>query len=211
MDEPGPDDFEMRRLESLSNTIFGVAMTLLAYDLPRGAQFNVAPTWDELAHLYVARLIALTLSFLVAGLFWYSHHRRLMRQPYGSRPVVFANLFFLLSIILLPVTTGLDGSYGQSSVIAVLYGLHLSTIAALNAWLWWIATRERHELRRALFPLLLLLLGTLVAAFAPQYARYFWLLAFGAVLFRRSVFAGDEVGAEGAGTEAGSAVEPENK
>ena len=172
-------------------------MTLLAYDLPRAAQFHAAPTWGELAHLYAARLIALTLSFLIAGLFWYSHHRRLMRQPYGSRPVVFANLFFLLSIILLPVTSSLDGSYGQSSVIAVLYGLHLSLIASLNAWLWWIATRHQpssHELHRALFPLLLLLLGTLVAAFAPQYARYFWLLAFGAVLFRRSVSAGAEVG-----------------
>jgi len=30
-----PDLFEMRRLESLSNTIFGVAMTLLASDLPK--------------------------------------------------------------------------------------------------------------------------------------------------------------------------------
>ena len=29
--------FEMRRLEQLSNTVFGVAMTLLAYDMPRGA------------------------------------------------------------------------------------------------------------------------------------------------------------------------------
>jgi hypothetical protein len=50
-----------RLIESLSNTIFGVAMTLLAYDLPRAAQFSAAPTWDELAHLYAARLIALTL------------------------------------------------------------------------------------------------------------------------------------------------------
>jgi uncharacterized membrane protein len=41
--------------------------------------------------------------------FWFGHHRRLMRQPYGSRPVVFINLFFLLSIILLPVTSSLDG------------------------------------------------------------------------------------------------------
>jgi uncharacterized membrane protein len=197
MDEPGPDHFEMRRLESLSNTIFGVAMTLLAYDLPRAAQFSAAPSWGELSHLYAERLIALMLSFLVAGVFWFNHHRGLMRQPYGSRPVVFANLFFLLSIILLPATTGLNGSYGQSSVIAVLYGLHLSTIAALNAWLWRIATRDRHsrhELRPALFALLLLLLGTLVAAFAPQYARYFWLLAFGGVLLRRSVSADDEVG-----------------
>jgi hypothetical protein len=33
--------FEMRRLEALSNTIFGVAMTLVAYNLPKvsiGAQ-----------------------------------------------------------------------------------------------------------------------------------------------------------------------------
>ena len=81
-------------------------------------------------------------------------------------------------------------------LIARFYGLHLSTIAALNAWLWWIATRNRrsrHELRPALFALLVLLLGTLIAAFAPQYARYFWLLAFGGVLLRRSVSEGDEV------------------
>ena len=29
------DHFEMRRLEALSNTIFGVAMTLLAYNFPK--------------------------------------------------------------------------------------------------------------------------------------------------------------------------------
>ena len=86
MDKPRPDHFEMRRLESLSNTIFGVAMTLLAYDLPRAAQFSAAPTWGELSHLYTARLTALVLSFLIAGLVWFSHHRRLMRQLYGSRP-----------------------------------------------------------------------------------------------------------------------------
>jgi len=47
MHKPDPDDFEMRRLESLSNTIFGVAMTLLAYDLPRASQFAHAPDWPS--------------------------------------------------------------------------------------------------------------------------------------------------------------------
>jgi hypothetical protein len=37
--------FEMRRLEALSNTIFGVAMTLLAYDLPKASSFANAPAW----------------------------------------------------------------------------------------------------------------------------------------------------------------------
>ena len=42
--------FEMRRLEMLSNTIFGVAMTLLAYDLPKAGRFTKAAatgsTWS---------------------------------------------------------------------------------------------------------------------------------------------------------------------
>src|SRR5271169_1658951 len=107
MTEPDPDHFEMRRLESLSNTIFGVAMTLLAYDLPKGAQFKSMPGWLDLYQLYAARLSGLVLSFVIAGIFWFSHQRRLTRQPYGSRNVVFLNLLFLLTIILLPVTNSL--------------------------------------------------------------------------------------------------------
>jgi hypothetical protein len=44
MTETVSDQLEMRKLEQLSNTIFGVAMTLLAYDLPKAAQFDHLPT-----------------------------------------------------------------------------------------------------------------------------------------------------------------------
>ncbi|MGY4351039.1 hypothetical protein ACVWXM_007532 [Bradyrhizobium sp. GM7.3] len=106
MTELKSDQFEMRRLESLSNTIFGVAMTLLAYDLPRAAVFTSAPDWNDLARVYSGKLAGLALSFIIAGVFWISHHRRLARQPVGSRGAVILNLFFLLSIVLLPVTNG---------------------------------------------------------------------------------------------------------
>jgi hypothetical protein len=99
--------FEMRRLEALSNTIFGVAMTLLAYDLPKASVFKNAPTWIDLVRAYAQPLIALMISFIVAGLFWFSHHRRLSVAPEGSRGEVFLNLIFLVSIIILPVTNGL--------------------------------------------------------------------------------------------------------
>src|ERR1700709_712951 len=85
--------FEMRRLEALSNTIFGVAMTLLAYDLPKASVFTNAPTWIDLVRAYAQPLIALMISFIVAGLFWFSHHRRLAVAPEGSRGEVFLNLF----------------------------------------------------------------------------------------------------------------------
>lgn len=188
MTQPNTELFEMRRLESLSNTIFGVAMTLLAYDLPKAGVFNSAPDWGDLAHVYAGKLVGFALSFIIAGIFWISHHRRLARQPFGSRGAVILNLLFLLSIVMLPVTNGLYINYAMSSAVSVLYGLHLTVIAGLNAWLWWtVFGGWRREMMASLFPVLVFLPGTAVAVVAPSYAPYLWNLAFGAFLIRRSV------------------------
>jgi uncharacterized membrane protein len=181
------DQFEMRRLESLSNTIFGVAMTLLAYGLPQAAHFDHAPNWADLYHAFGGRLVGLVMSFVVAGVFWFSHNRRLARQPWGGRWVVMLNLLFLLAIVLLPVTNGLYGNYGMSSTIAMLYGLHLTAIGGLNALLWRLAAGPGFspELAASVFPLLMFIPGTAVAAISPKYAIYCWLLAFGGLFVSR--------------------------
>ena len=173
--------FEMRRLEMLSNTIFGVAMTLLAYDPPKASSFTQAPSWIDLVRVYAQPVIALTISFVVAGLFWFSHHRRLAIAPEAGRGVVFLNLFFLLSIIILPVTNGLYGSYRLDGVVAVIYGVHLTVIATVNALLWILALRwhrDPHLLVTALFPVFVFVLGTGVASAAPKVAQFIWCLAF---------------------------------
>jgi hypothetical protein len=54
------DLFEMRRLETLSNTIFGVAMTLLAYNLPKGQIPNGVPIWSTIWAAYQSQIIAVT-------------------------------------------------------------------------------------------------------------------------------------------------------
>ncbi|MFK4506630.1 DUF1211 domain-containing protein [Bradyrhizobium daqingense] len=186
MTELKPDLFEMRRLESLSNTIFGVAMTLLAYDLPKAAVFTTAPDWHDLARVYSGKLAGFALSFIIAGVFWISHHRRLARQPVGSRGMVVLNLFFLLSIVLLPVTNGLYTNFAMSSAVSVLYGLHLTAIAGLNAWLWWTILRGwGREIMASMFPLAVFIPGTIVAAFAPQIAPFVWFIAFGGLLIQR--------------------------
>jgi len=177
--------FEMRRLEMLSNTIFGVAMTLLAYDLPKASTFARAPDWIDLVRAYAQPLIALMISFIVAGLFWFSHHRRLAVAPEGSRGVVFLNLIFLLSIVILPVTNGLYGAYRLDSVVAIIYGIHLTVIAALNALLWVLALGRRGNpelLATAIFPVLVFVVGIVVAYVAAPAAQFIWCLAFGAPL-----------------------------
>ncbi|HKS20203.1 MAG TPA: TMEM175 family protein [Bradyrhizobium sp.] len=175
----------MRRLEALSNTIFGVAMTLLAYDLPKASSFARAPDWIDLVRAYAQPLIALMISFVVAGLFWFSHHRRLAVSPEGSRGEVFLNLLFLLSIIILPVTNGLYGVYRLDGVVAVIYGIHLMVIATLNALLWLLALRGRGNpelLATAIFPVVVFVVGTIVAYLAAPMAQFIWCLAFGAPL-----------------------------
>jgi uncharacterized membrane protein len=126
-------------------------------------------------------VIALAISFVVAGLFWFSHHRRLAVAPEASRGVVFLNLLFLLSIIILPVTNGLYGSYRLDSVVAVLYGLHLLFIATLNALLWILALRDRPDpqlLVTGVFPVAVFVCATVVAFINPAVAQFVWCLAF---------------------------------
>ena len=61
-------------------------MTLLAYDLPKASSFTQAPTGST-CWFYAQPVIALMISFIVAGLFWFSHHRRLAVAPEGGRGV----------------------------------------------------------------------------------------------------------------------------
>jgi len=173
--------FEMRRLEMLSNTIFGVAMTLLAYDLPKASSFAAAPVWKDILRVYAQPVITLTISFIVAGMFWFSHHRRLAVAPEAGRGVVFLNLFFLLSIIILPATNGLYGVYPQDGVVAVIYGVHLVVIATLNALLWVLALQGRSDpqlMATALVPVVIFVIGTAIACVTPKAAQFVWGLAF---------------------------------
>src|ERR1700674_799149 len=173
--------FEMRRFEALSHTIFGVAMTLLAYNIPKERLVAAAPNWGAIWHAYAAQLLALLLSFLVAGMFWFSHQRRLAYAPEASRLAVLLNLMFLLSIILLPMTTGLYGTYTDVADVIALYGFHLALIAALNVVLWLIAAAPRRDwsvIGAPAFSTLIFLVASIVALFAPHLTKFLWPLAF---------------------------------
>ena len=173
--------FEMRRMEALSNTIFGVAMTLLAYQVPKERFVTLDPTWEDIWHSYGSHLSALLLSFIVAGMFWYSHQRRLTYAPEANRLEVLVNLLFLLSIIVLPVTTGLLGSYFGSADVTALYGFNLTLISTLNTILWVIAAAPRRDCAATVapaFPTVIFVVGSILGLFEPYLARFVWPLAF---------------------------------
>jgi uncharacterized membrane protein len=181
---PGQDTgFDMRRFEALSNTIFGVAMTLLAYDIPRKQLTTETPDWAAIWATYESPLLALLLGFIIAGLFWYSHQRRLVYEPNGTRLAVVGNLLFLLSIVALPLSTGLYGRYPNAAVVIALFAFHLAAISILNLVLWLMAIAPRRDweaLGAPGFTAIVFLVAAAVAFIEPSYVRYIWPIAFGA-------------------------------
>ena len=126
----------LRRLDVLSDTVFGVAMTFMAYRLPVPDRLGSAPDWPTLAAITGPHLVALLLSFSVSAIFWLSHHRRLALSSPPRAAVLVLDLAFLLLIVLLPVTSDVFGTYGAEGVTVTLYACHLTAISLLNLSLW---------------------------------------------------------------------------
>ncbi|KIZ40560.1 MULTISPECIES: TMEM175 family protein [Rhodopseudomonas] len=172
---------ELRRLEQLSNTIFGVAMTLLAYQAPREKFVGADPQWHELWRVYGAFGSTLLLSFIVAGMFWMSHQQRLAYASHATRGEVILNLLFLLSIVLLPVTCGLYGNNFEARNVTILYSANLLLIALFNTTLWTIAAVRRRDwptLITPIFSLLLFVVALGVSLIDPRFPKFIWPIAF---------------------------------
>lgn len=134
------------RINILTDTVFGVAMTMLAVTLFHGRDAWEAMTPEQLLEHLRPQLTSLVLSFVVGGLFWVSQHRRLGVTPNRGELAVYGNLGFLLVALLLPVTTTFYGSEPGSPTAVTVYAAHLALLSGLNLALWLCAlrTESRH-------------------------------------------------------------------
>ena len=133
--------FFYRRLESLSDIIFGVAMTMLIYNVPLNEKLSERPTLAEIWRVDGHALYAMSLSFAVSLMFWVSHHRRLAFTRYSGNLEFVLTALFLFSIAFLPLTSSLYGIKGADGDVLTIYATHLAIIAALNTSLWVVQSR----------------------------------------------------------------------
>ncbi|HEV8185504.1 MAG TPA: TMEM175 family protein [Chthoniobacterales bacterium] len=108
--------FSVERLASLSDGVFAVAMTLLAYNIhiPIGP-LNEAGLRGALARM-VPAVMALVLSFFAAVMFWMGHQRLLGMMRQSGRIIYPPSFILLLLIILLPISTNLYGTFGNDAL-----------------------------------------------------------------------------------------------
>jgi len=88
------------RVEAFSDAVMAVIITIMAFELraPRGA--TLGAVYDQLPGLLVY-----VLSFVVVGIYWNNHHHLLRAAERISGAAMWANLFLLFWLSLIPVLT----------------------------------------------------------------------------------------------------------
>ena len=132
------------RLETFSDGVFAIAITLLILDVrvPSGIgslTHRLGQAWPT----YIAYVI----SFLVIGIMWANHHSifRLIRE--ASHGLVVANLLLLMCIAFIPFPTSvlaenLRVTSTDQHTAAIFYNGVFTVTAAFYTLLWEVASRR---------------------------------------------------------------------
>jgi uncharacterized membrane protein len=113
------------RLESFSDGVLAVAITLLVLDITVPHATANESLGKELAHNW-PQYAAYATSFITIGIIWINHHVMISRLREADHMILILNLLLLLSIGILPFATALMAAYlrepqGQH-LAAVVYG-----------------------------------------------------------------------------------------
>lgn len=108
------------RVELFSDGVIAVIITILVLELrpPHGAD------WDALRPLIPA-FVSYVLSFIYLGIYWSNHHHLLAAASRVNGAVLWANLYILFWLSLIPFVTGWMGENEFATLPVVVYGFNL--------------------------------------------------------------------------------------
>jgi uncharacterized membrane protein len=184
-DERDDGGIGLGRTLALSDGIFAIAMTLVAFQvqLPTGSR-PLTRKLESLGDSYLVYFI----SFAVIGLLWLAHHRLFRSIERADESLMILNLAFLMTVAALPFPCSVLGRYGSHTAAVVLYASAMavagSLLAALTLVAHWrrlvkpTATRDgfRAGLWRSGSMVATFLISIPVAFVAPNVAPYLWIV-----------------------------------
>jgi len=107
-------------MEAFSDGVIAILITVMVLELrvPHGT------TWGAL-HESLPTLLTYVLSFVYLGIYWNNHHHMLMLTERVGGLVLWANLYLLFWLSLVPFATGWMGENHFAKVPAAGYGIVL--------------------------------------------------------------------------------------
>ena len=124
---------DTKRLETLVDGIFAIAMTLLVLGL--AVPVLHVPITNESVQTAIYNLIpnfiSLVVSFVLLAIFWKIHHRIFKQINKMNGTLLWINVIWLLFIVLVPFSASLTGDYGQFVISNVIFNINMLGIATL--------------------------------------------------------------------------------
>jgi uncharacterized membrane protein len=150
---------ETGRIESFSDGVFAVAITLLVFDLqvphlPAGA-ISVTALGTALFKQWPSYLTFMT-SFATILIMWASHHGIFKLVYKSDTPFLFANGLLLLLVTVVPFPTSLVAQYLTTPAAALACAVYAGVFVVINVaynLLWWAASRHRRLLHAGVTPI----------------------------------------------------------
>lgn len=133
-ESPFDRSYPADRLTFFSDGVMAVAITVLvlALKLPEGSSpASLYAGLAALAHPFWCYV----LSFIVIGVLWMAHHAQFANIRRVDAVVVWMNLFFLMSVVLIPFVTSILSDF-DGPLPTVLYALVLMVSCLLLAAIW---------------------------------------------------------------------------
>jgi uncharacterized membrane protein len=175
--------FSKTRLDTLSDGIFGVAMTLLILDVRLPDDFHPKDNGEMLQGLIDLwpKILPYVVSFGVLGLRWLSNIELRSRAEFVNREYVNWWLLYLLLITCVPFSTIVVGRFAHFAPAIWLYAGHTLLIAAVGLRLMAITPHLEqgdHLVRRQFSALVLIASSLLAIALSFAHPRSaLWALA----------------------------------
>jgi len=154
----GGQESGTRRIETFSDGVFAIAITLLIIDIGVPHVGESGSLFVELVHLWPSYL-GYVVSFLVIGTVWANHHNRFRLISRSDQYLLFLNTLFLMCVAFIPFPTALLSEYiredaHRTTAVAVYSGT-LAVTGVLIALIWFYAVTNYRLIDRSVDPSLL--------------------------------------------------------
>jgi len=132
---------KVSRLEGLTDGVFAIAMTILAFDLRLSPSLLVTHLLDALIHVELIKFFIYIGSFIVLGTLWIAMNFQLGLLERVNRPYLWANVFYLMVICVVPFSASIAADFPghPTSIIIFSFNLILTSIGQV------ITTQSAHK------------------------------------------------------------------
>ena len=122
------------RLETFCDGVFAIALTLLVLEIKTPVAESIhssADLWHSLKHL-LPSVYAFLLSFAIIVISWVNHHATMKLINKSTPHFIYANVFLLLTIVIIPFPTALLAEFGFTDAATPAVVLYSSVSLLTN-------------------------------------------------------------------------------